>query len=184
MWLIDQVLFFFVSWRITLFALLVMLWIEINAIINDHLSFATFLWYHKAARVILFHMLWLLRDIHWMVIAETTISGILKSCKFSVLTYKIGLRVRPLFFGVLLVTHFKLYPILFFRLCQFLLPFVNIFNWRLSISKFWWVINIFLFFTRNWKIVFFLLVNRVAPSSWYQYFVFLLLHISFISNSY
>jgi hypothetical protein len=159
------------------------LWIEINAIIYDNLSFAIFLWYHKAARVILFQMLWLLRDIHWMVIAATTLSGILKSCIFSVLAHKIVLR-RPLFFVVLLVTHFKLYSILFFRLCQFLLLFVSIFNWRLNVSKFWWVINIFLFFSRNRKIVFFLLLNRVAPSSWYQYFVFLLLHISFISNSY
>jgi hypothetical protein len=166
------------------FTFLFMLWIEINIIIFDHSSFVTIICHHKAARIILFHILWLLRDVHRAIVAAATISRVLYFCKFCILACYIGPQLSSLLLIVLLVTHFKLYSFLFFRLCIILLPFFCVFNWWLSVSHFWWIINLFLFLSRNGKIIIFLLVNWVAPSPRYQDLVLLLLHISFICNSY
>ena len=166
------------------FTFLFMLWIEINIIIFDNSSFVSIFCHHKAAWIILFHILWLLWDVHWAIVAAATISRVLNFCKFRVLACDIGPQLSSLLLIVLLVTHFKLYSFLFFRLCIILQPFVCVFNWWLSVSNFWWIINLFLFLSRNGKIIIFLLVNWVAPSPRYQDLVLLLLRISFISNSY
>ncbi len=183
-WLIDQVVFIVVSWMTLWFLFLFILWIEINIVIFDHPFFTTILCHYKAPRIILLHIFWLLRDIHGVIIAATAIARFLISCKFCVLTSESGTRLRFIFLlTVLLVTHFKLYSFLLFRLCHILLPLLSVFNWWLSVFIIWWIIN-FLLFIWNRKIIFLLLINRVTPSSWYQHLLFLLLHISFISNSY
>ena len=166
-WSIYQVIIIFVSRMTFWFLFLFMLWIEINILIFDQPSFATTLCHYKGPRIILFHIFWLLRDIHGVIVVATAITWILICSKFCVLASESGPRLRFIFLlAVLLVTHFKLYFFLLIRLCHILLPFLSLLNWWLSFYIILWIIN-FLLFIRNRKIIFFLLVNRIAPSSRY-----------------